>query len=107
MPKSKRKARSHDESRVAVCIVCFKKSDRKCSDTEKNVLLDPQKNATPFFSSIDINDTRVPSGLCNSCRADVLLANSTNGVQFKFPAELDIARDVQLTPLTRENPNCL
>ena len=107
MPKNKSKARGHHESRVAVCIVCFKKSDRKCSDADRNVLLDPTKNTNSIYNSIDINDGRVPSGICNSCRADVQLANSANDVQFKFPAELDIARDVQLNPLTRENPKCL
>ena len=66
MPKSKSKARSHEESRAAVCIVCFKKATRNCSQLLKNVLLDPK--VCSLFSSLDINDTRVPSGICETCR---------------------------------------
>ena len=45
MPENKSTARTHDESRAAVCIVCFKKSKRNCTDDIRKILTDPEKNS--------------------------------------------------------------
>ena len=99
MPKSKSTARSHDESRAAVCIVCFKKSKQKCTDDIRKILTDPEKNSNPIFSSILIHDERVPSGICKTCLADVFSLNSSNEKELKFPPGLDIKRDISIFPL--------
>ena len=54
-------ARSHDENRKFVCFLCLKKVGRELTAFTK------QKAVEVLKKEIDINDSRVPLGICYGC----------------------------------------
>ena len=59
-------ARNHLQSRKAVCILCFRKSNGTLSSTVK-------RRIQSFLNQdLDFDDHRVPSGICTTCRVSLV-----------------------------------
>ena len=56
------KAKSHEDGKSSVCLLCMRKGDRYLNEF---IIARIRK-----FVKVDINhaDERVPRGICNSCR---------------------------------------
>ena len=59
MPNS---ARNHDENRKVVCLVCLKKAN------ENLTMFLEEKIQIVYGQEIKFDDTRVPQGICETCR---------------------------------------
>ena len=72
---------NHLKARKIICITCGKK-DKNCLDLEKNeTLLNLIKSGAN--ESLDIQNLKEPTGLCNSCKT-YLYQKKTNGKVNEF-----------------------
>ena len=57
-------AKTHEMCRKTVCFSCLKKCDRQVTEFMK------ERIKSLIKQDLDFTDARVPTGICNSCRAD-------------------------------------
>ena len=95
-------ARIHDLSRKVVCILCL----RKCNGSLTPVVI--KRLHDHVQKDLDFQDQRIPEGICNSCRVN-LLAVSEGGSAKQLPKLYDFT-SVVLPMFLRSSPiscNCL
>ena len=86
-PPKEKGTDGHAASREKICIVCLKKADRKLTPNQ----IEGLTKFTTIFESITLEDPRVPTGICNTCKS-ILSAKmqasqkgKTNDRVFKIP----------------------
>lgn len=90
------KARSHEENRRVVCILCFKKSDGIRAVTEKQT----KTIRTYFIADYDSSLTFYPSVLCGTCR--IVCSQYATG---NFKRTIQLHKYMRSVPVaTRRNP---
>ena len=95
-------ARNHDISRKVVCILCL----RKCNGNLTPVVI--KRLHDHVQKDLDFQDQRIPEGICNSCRVN-LLAVSEGGSAKQLPKLYDFT-SIVLPKFLRSSPiscNCL
>ena len=58
-------AKTHEECRKSVCVICMKKGDQELTENYKSKILQQ------IQKDLDFNDERVPSATCISCRSQI------------------------------------
>ena len=76
----------HEDARKRVCILCFRKTGQhECLESATQLVRD--RIHEHAISNVDLSDSRVPTGLCSSCKAK--LGNvQTQGRKPTFDLEL-------------------
>ena len=74
MPNSKK---THEDCRKTVCIFCLRKCIRELNNQLINTI------ETVFQMKLDISDSRVPKGICDTCR--IALGKKKNGENVSLP----------------------
>ena len=94
--------KSHEENRLKVCCICFRKGDRPLSETHKLFIVEK------IYSQYKELEAFLPLGICNHCRAIITSHNSPNPrpliVSYSFE---NLAKAMmERAPLTRAHPDC-
>ena len=90
-------ARDHEQNRKPVCVLCLKKANRKLSDLNK------EKINSVLQTSIHFYDSRVPTGIYESCMST--LRRASEGQKENFSPLFDFMK-ITLTITTRESSTC-
>ena len=92
-------ARSHEECRRAVCLLCFGKTKemREISEKTRDIICDY------FIEAYDMTDPRMPAALCSNCRR--VVREYSMGT-FSSEIELFDYSKVLAHPTTRSSPKC-
>ena len=98
MPKVVLASLGHEELRRHVCVMCMRKADQSLS----GMVLERVKKI--FVSNLDLNDSRLPSGICATCR-NLLQKISLGGSSKKVPDVFDFS-SIHVRKVTKSNPVC-
>ena len=85
-------AKSHEENRKYVCLLCLKKSSRPLTAFQA------QRICELYSTNLDVCDSRVPQGLCESCRT--ALRRKEEGKEVTLPSLFDFS-SIRLRAETR------
>ena len=90
-------AKTHEECRKSVCVICMKKGDQELTENYKSKILQQ------IQKDLDFNDERVPSATCISCRSQIgkLCDGKTTVVQ-----KLHDFETILIKPATRFSNVC-
>ena len=92
-------SKNHEDCRKSVCVLCLK----KCSRELTQFLV--EKILKHFHTSLDLTDTRVPRGICDSCRT--ILRRKDEGKDVNLPTLFPFS-SIKVRPPTRDQGcNCL
>ena len=92
------KAKSHEDCRKSVCVLCLKKGDRELSDFIKGRIHKLVK------ININFADERVPLAICNNCRT-ILQKRDAGDMSVSLPAIYNFS-SIVLKPMTRTSGSC-
>ena len=96
MPNSKK---THEDCRKTVCIFCLKKCTRELNNQLINTI------ETVLQMKLDISDSRVPKGICDTCR--IALGKKKNGENVSLPLMFQF-ETIKVRSSTREQDcDCL
>ncbi len=93
-------AKTHEENRKSVCCVCMKKSNDVL--TEKVI----ERIQKRFQQDIDFKDTRVPSGICTTCRIDLATLSTEESDQRTSSPLYDFSSIILPIVLRSSNSSC-
>lgn len=98
--KTKDHARTHEENRGVICLLCLRKKDKMWDIV--GPLITEVKNAV----NINLNDIRYPSAVCSSCKIIIYKFNKQNSEETTL-AVPDYSGFLELPCVTRSKNKIL